>query len=95
MKTPLMLGGATIAGLAGAAAVRGKMEGKRTGALRKRVNGIRLPKPGKAFDLGKVRKGIDFDNVASAAHRVASYGRQVGDVADAVERASKAAKKGQ
>jgi len=108
-KTPLMVGGAAIAGVAGVvggAAIRNKIQGNRAGPVRKRLNGFHMPnmpKPGKAIDVDKMRKSVDFDKmrksvdfdkVASTAQRVGSYGRQVGEVAGAVERASKAAKQG-
>ena len=99
-KTPLMVGGAAIAGVAGVvggAAIRNKIQGNRAGPVRKRLNGFHMPnmpKPGKAIDVDKMRKSVDLDKVASTAQRVGTYGRQVGEVAGAVERASKAAKTG-
>ena len=99
-KTPLMVGGAAIAGVAGVvggAAIRNKIQSNRAGPVRKRLNGFHMPnmpKPGKAIDVDKMRKSVDFDKVASTAQRVGTYGRQVGEVAGAVERASKAAKTG-
>jgi hypothetical protein len=92
-KTPLMMGGAVIAGLAGGAALRDRLGNSRSAGVRQRLNGLRMPRPDKRLDLGKV-KDIDFDKVASAAQRVGSYGRQVDEVASAVKRASEAAKKG-
>jgi hypothetical protein len=97
VKTPLMVGGAAIAGVVGGAAIRSKIQSNRAGPVRKRLNGFHMPnmpKPGKAIDVAKLRKSVDFDRVADTAQRVGSYGRQVGEVAGAVERASKAAKKG-
>jgi hypothetical protein len=97
VKTPLMVGGAAIAGVVGGAAIRSKIQSNRAGPVRKRLNGFHMPnmpKPGKAIDVAKLRKSVDFDRVADTAERVGSYGRQVGEVAGAVERASKAAKKG-
>jgi hypothetical protein len=97
VKTPLMVGGAAIAGVVGGAAIRSKIQSNRAGPVRKRLNGFHMPnmpKPGKAIDVVKLRKSVDLDRVADTAQRVGSYGRQVGEVAGAVERASKAAKKG-
>jgi hypothetical protein len=97
VKTPLMVGGAAIAGVVGGAAIRSKIQSNRAGPVRKRLNGFHMPnmpKPGKAIDVAKLRKSVDLDRVADTAQRVGSYGRQVGEVAGAVERASKAAKKG-
>jgi hypothetical protein len=88
LKTPLLVGGAAVAGVVGGVAVRSKTKSKR-GPL----SGLHMPGNGKGIDLDRMRKSIDFDKVASTARRVGSYGRQVGEVATAVERASTAAKK--
>ncbi len=91
-KTPLIVGSAAIAGVAGGLAVRAQH--KRSRSLAGRL-GAAASKRGKAVDLNKMRKNVDFDKLAETAQKVGTYGRQVGDVANAVERASKVAKKNQ
>jgi hypothetical protein len=92
-KTPLLVGGAAIAGVVGGAALKDRMPGNRSNGLAKRFKGMSMPNPTKNVDLGKLTN-IDFDKVASTAQKVGNYGRQVDEVASAVKRASESAKKG-
>ncbi len=81
-KTPLLAGGAALAGIAGGVALKSRDQ------LRRPLNGLRsvsLPKSFKNVDLGKV----DLDAVMDAARQVRSLGEQVGDVVDAAEKTRK------
>jgi hypothetical protein len=85
-KTPLIAGGAALAGIAGgvagAIALKSRTEGRRpVKSFRTRA----LPKSLKNADLGK----IDLDAITDAAHRIRSIAEQVGDVADAAEKTRK------
>jgi hypothetical protein len=81
-KTPLVAGGAALAGIAGGVALKSRTENRRPiGKLKTR----RLPQSLKNIDLGKV----DLDAIMDAAKRVRSLGEQVGDVADAAEKTRK------
>jgi hypothetical protein len=81
-KTPLVAGGAALAGLAGGIALRSRTENRRpVKKLRTRA----LPRSLKNMDLGKV----DLDAITNAARRISSIGEQVGDVADAAEKTRK------
>jgi hypothetical protein len=81
-KTPLLAGGAALAGLAGGLVLKSRTENKRPiGKLRTRA----LPKSLKNIDLGKV----DLEAITDAGRRIRSIGEQVGDVADAAEKTRK------
>jgi len=92
-KTPLAVGGATVAGVAGGLLLKDRVSQSRSRKLTRRIKSVSLPKPPKNVDLDTLRK-IDFDQVSKAAQRVGNYGRQVNEVATAVQRASESAKKG-
>jgi hypothetical protein len=85
-KTPLVATGAVLAGVAGGLAMRGR---NKTRNPLKKMNAPSVPKGVsdsiKKIDLSK----IDFDSLTSAAQRVGKIGQQVGDVADAAEKARK------
>jgi hypothetical protein len=76
-KTPLLAGGAALAGLAGGVALKSRTESKRP---TKRFRSVQLPK---SF------RNIDLDQVIEAGRRVRSLGEQVGDVADTAEKTRK------
>jgi len=81
-KTPLVAGGAALAGIAGGVALKSRTESRRP------LQGLRsvsLPKSFKNVDLSK----IDLDVITDAARAVRSIGEQVGDVADAAEKTRK------
>jgi hypothetical protein len=81
-KTPLLAGGAALAGLAGGVALKSRTANRRP---IKKLRSRSLPKSLKNIDLGKV----DLDAITDAARRVRSIGEQVGDVADAADKARK------
>jgi hypothetical protein len=92
VKTPLLVGGAAVAGAVGGAALKDRLTGSRSNGLAKRFKGVSMPNPTKNVNLEKLTN-IDFDKVASTAQKVGNYGRQVDEVASAVKRASESAKK--
>ena len=75
-KTPLVAAGAVLAGVAGGLAMRSQNHKSRN-PLKK------MSAP--SIDLSK----IDLDSLTSAAQRVGKIGQQVGDVAEAAEKARK------
>ena len=84
-KTPLMAGGAALAGIAGIAggvALKSRNDSRRP---LKALRSVTLPKSVKNMDLGKV----DLNAITSAARRMQSIGEQVGDVADAADKTRK------
>ena len=81
-KTPLIAGGAALAGLAGGVALKSRTEHRRpVEKLRTRA----LPKSLRNIDLSKV----DLHKIAEIGHRMRSIGEQVGDLADAAEKTRK------
>jgi hypothetical protein len=76
-KTPLVAGGAALAGIAGGIALKSRTESKRT---TKGFRSVHLPK---SF------KSIDLEQLIDAGRTVRSIGVQVGDVADTAERTRK------
>ena len=81
-KTPLVAGGAALAGIAGGVALKSRNDSRRPlHALRS----VHLPKSVKNMDLSKV----DVDKVMKTARQVRSIGEQVGDVVDAAEKTRK------
>jgi hypothetical protein len=76
-KTPLVAGGAALAGIAGGVALKTRA-GSKNSMRRpiKRLRSTQLPK-------------VDLDAITSAAHKMQSIGEQVGDVADAADRTRK------
>ena len=76
-KTPLLAGGAALAGLAGGVALKSRTESKRP---TKRFRSVQLPR---SF------KNIDLEQLIEAGRRVRSIGEQVGDVADTAEKTRK------
>jgi hypothetical protein len=81
-KTPLLAGGAALAGMASGAVLKSRSQNRRP---IKRLTSVSLPKSLKNVDLGKV----DLDAVVSAAKQIRSLGEQVGDVADATAKTRK------
>jgi hypothetical protein len=73
-KTPLLAGGAALAGLAGGVALKSRNESKRPV---KRFRSVQLPKS---------VKNIDLEQVIDAGRRIRSFGEQVGDVADTADK---------
>ena len=82
-KTPLLAGGAALAGLAGGIALQN--QNRKSKNPLKKVHAPSMPKQLKKVDLSK----IDLDTFTSAGHRIRSLGEQVGAVADAAEKANK------
>ena len=78
-KTPLVAGGAALAGVAGVA-VAIKSRANSRGPLKKRLNGASVPK--------SIKK-IDADTIKSAARRAESVGHQIGDIAEAAAKTRK------
>jgi hypothetical protein len=76
-KTPLVAGGAALAGLAGGVALKNRTESKRS------IKGFR------ALELPKSLKNVDLQQVIEAGRRVRSIGEQVGEVADTAEKTRK------
>jgi hypothetical protein len=76
-KTPLVAGGAALAGLAGGVALKSRTASKRT---TKRFRTVQLPKS---------LKNIDLDQVIEAGRRIRSIGEQVGEVADTADKTHK------
>ena len=82
VKTPLLAGGAALAGLAGGVVLKSRMEHRRPiEKLRTRA----LPKSLRNIDLGKV----DLEAITEVGRRMRSIGEQAGDVADAAEKTRK------
>jgi hypothetical protein len=81
-KTPLLAGGAALAGVAGGVALKSRNQGRRPIGKLKSVS---LPKSLKSVDLGK----LDVKTLTDAARTVRSIGEQVGDVADAADKTRK------
>ena len=77
-KTPLVAAGAVLAGVAGGLAMRSQNHKSRN-PLKK------MSAPSITDSIGK----IDLDSLTSAAQRVGKIGQQVGDVAEAAEKARK------
>lgn len=86
-KTPLLAGGAALAGIAGGVAMKNRSNSR---SAFKKLSGpsMSMPKSLKKIDLGK----IDFETITSAAQRAGKIGQQVGDVAEAAEKARKKSK---
>jgi hypothetical protein len=76
-KTPLVAGGAALAGIAGGLALKSRTESKRP---TKRFRAVQLPKS---------LKNVDLDQLIEAGRRVRSIGEQVGDVADTADKTHK------
>jgi hypothetical protein len=76
-KTPLIAGGAALAGIAGGVALKSRTDSKRP---TKRFRMVQLPES---------VKNLDLDQLVEAGRRVRSLGEQVGDVADTAEKTRK------
>jgi hypothetical protein len=76
-KTPLIAGGAALAGLAGGVALKSRTENRRP------VKNLR------SRSLPRSLKNIDLETITSAARRMRSIGEQVGDLADAADKTRK------
>jgi hypothetical protein len=81
-KTPLLAGGAALAGVAGGVALKSRNQSRRP---IKSLRSVSLPKSLKNADLSK----LDLNAVTDAARRISSIGEQVGDVADAADKTRK------
>ena len=82
-KTPLIAGGAALAG--GAAAFLVKQRATASKGPMQRLRRVSLPKPNGKLDLSKV----DLGTIKSTAERVSAFGQQAADVAAAAEKARK------
>jgi len=76
-KTPLLAGGAAIAGIAGGVALKSRNDSRRP---LKTLRSVSLPKS---------LKNIDLDQVIEAGRQARKLGDQVGDVADTAAKARK------
>jgi hypothetical protein len=76
-KTPLLAGGAALAGLAGGVALKNRTKSKRS---TRRFRSVQLPKS---------LRNIDLEQVIQVGRRVRSIGEQVGDVADTADKTRK------
>jgi hypothetical protein len=88
-KTPLLAGGAAIAGIAGALVMRGR---NKTQNPLKKMSAPSMPK-GISKSLNKVDLSkLDVDSLTSAGRRVGKIGQQVGAAAEAADWARKKSK---
>jgi hypothetical protein len=76
-KTPLLAGGAAIAGIAGGVALKSRNDSRRP------LNALR------SVSLPKSLKHIDLDQVIEVGRQVRSIGEQVGDVVETAEKTRK------
>jgi hypothetical protein len=76
-KTPLVAGGAALAGIAGGLALKSRTDSKRP------IDKFR------SVQLPKSLKNVDLDQLIDAGRRVRSIGEQVGDVVDTAEKTRK------
>jgi hypothetical protein len=82
-KTPLIAGGAALAG--GAAGFLIKQRASASKGPVQRLRRVSLPKPNGKLDLSK----FDLGTVRSTAERVSAFGQQAADVAAAAEKTRK------
>ena len=82
-KTPLIAGGAAIAGAAGGLLVKNRMNASK-GPMQK-LRRVSLPKPNGKLNLSKV----DLATMKSTAERISSFGQQAADIAAAAEKTRK------
>ena len=80
-KTPLIVGGTAVAGVAAGAIARGRLGKRRSKNPLARLRALSVPKP----SLDK----LDLETVKSAADRVTAYGKQASDMASALEKTQK------
>ena len=80
-KTPLIVGGTAVAGVAAGAVARGRLTKRRSKNPLARLRALSLPKP--SLDR------LDLETVKSAADRVTAYGKQASDMASALEKTQK------
>ena len=80
-KTPLIVGGTAVAGVAAGAVARGRLRKRRSKNPLARLRALSVPKP----SLDK----LDLETVKSAADRVTAYGKQASDMASALEKTKK------
>ena len=80
-KTPLIVGGTALAGIAAGAVARDRLGKRRSKNPLARLRPSSLPKP----NLDK----LDLKTVKSAADRVTAYGQQASDMASALEKTQK------
>jgi len=83
-KTPLIAGGAAVAGLAGGAALKSVSSGRR------KVLGISMPKPNGLLKSNGIK--LDPDTLTKAAKSAGLWGRRVEHVATEIEHARKKVK---
>jgi hypothetical protein len=81
-KTPLIAGGAALAGAAGTLLIRNRIS-KPKGPIQK-LRAASLPKP-----TGRLLNNLDLGRVKSTAERVSSLGQQAADIAAAAEKTNK------
>ena len=81
-RTPLMAGGAALAGIAGGLAAR-RLGGRSKNPLQRALS--KSPLSGKGVDLSK----LDLQTLTSAGRRVGSLGQQIGEISKAVEEGRK------
>ena len=76
-KTPLLAGGAAIAGVAGGVALKSRNDSRRP---LKALRSVSMPKS---------LKNIDLDQMIEVGRQARTLGQQVGDVADTAAKARK------
>ena len=88
-KTPVLAGGAALAGIAGALVMRDR---SKTRNPLKKMSARSMPK-GMSKSLNKLDPSkVDVDSLTSAGRRVGKIGQQVGAVAEATDWARKKSK---
>jgi hypothetical protein len=86
-KTPLIAGGAALAGAAGTLLIKNRMSTPK-GPIQK-LRAASLPKPSLPKPSGKFLSNLDLGRVKSTAERVSSLGQQAADIAAAAEKTNK------
>jgi hypothetical protein len=86
-KTPLIAGGAALAGAAGTLLIKNRMSTPK-GPIQK-LRAASLPKPSLPKFNGEFLNNLDLGRVKSTAERVSSLGQQAADIAAAAEKTNK------
>ena len=84
-KTPLIVGGTALVGVAAGAVVKDRFGKKRSKNPLNRLRGVSLREADDQAELNE----LDLDKVKSTAERVSAYGQQASDIATAVQKTRK------
>jgi hypothetical protein len=84
-KTPLIVGGTALVGVAAGAVIKDRLGTKRSKNPLSRLRGVSLPMPTTKLNLSE----LDLDKVKSTAERVSAYGQQASDIATAAQKTRK------